>query len=178
MELHDIPYKVAYRPIKYPRIEFKTGELLIVLPFGGNPTLLLDKYKHWIVKQLNFIEECLHEAKDKKLTIRSEEEFRKLIHALANEISAELNVKWNRIYFRNMKTKWASMSPAKNLTVNWSMRYLPEYLIRYVVFHEMVHLIERTHNETFWGIISREFTHYQAMERELFIYWFLISKKE
>jgi len=189
MELHNIPYKVSHRAVKYPRLEFKTGELLIVLPFGAKPDILLDKYKHWIIKQFNFIKGCLEKTKDKKLIIRPEEEFRKLIYFLVDETSRDLSacantdrrVELNHIYFRKMRTKWASLSSAKNLTVNRLMKYLPEYLIRYVIFHELAHVIEKRHNEKFWEIISHKFKNYQKMEREMFIYWFLVSnycKKE
>lgn len=175
MELHDIPYKVSHRAVKYPRLEFKTGKLLIVLPLGAKPDILLDKYKHWIIKQFNFIKGCLDNAKNKKLINRTEEEFRHLIYFLVKETSKELKVELNHIYFRKMKTKWASISSAKNLTVNRLMKYLPENLIRYVIFHELTHIIEKRHNEKFWKIISRKFKNYQKMERDMFIYWFLIS---
>jgi len=176
MELHNIPYKVSHRAVKYPRLEFKTGELLIVLPLGHEPDIVLDKYKNWIIKKFDFIKECLENTKNKKLVTRSEEEFRKLIHSLAKESSKELGVELNHIYFRKMRTKWASLSSKKNLTVNRLMKHLPEYLIRYVIFHEIVHIIEKRHNEKFWEIISHKFKSYQKMEREMFIYWFLIFK--
>jgi hypothetical protein len=34
MALPTIAYKVSHRNIKFPLLEFKTGELLLVLPFG------------------------------------------------------------------------------------------------------------------------------------------------
>ncbi len=175
MELLNIPYKVSHRAVKYPRLEFKTGELLIVLPFGAKPEILLDKYKNWIIKQFNFIKGCLESTENRKLIMRSEEMFRKLIHSLTRETAKELRVELNHIYFRMMRTKWASISPAKNLTINSLAKYLPEYLIRYVIFHELAHIIEKRHNEKFWGIISRKFKNHQKLEREMFIYWFLVS---
>ncbi|MGC8579952.1 MAG: M48 family metallopeptidase [bacterium] len=95
---------------------------------------------------------------------------------LAKETSKELRVELNHIYFRKMRTKWASLSSAKNLTINSLVKHLPEYLIRYVIFHELAHIIEKRHNNKFWEIISRKFKNYQKMEREMFIYWFLIPK--
>jgi len=169
-----IPYKVFYRNVKYPRLEFKTGKLIIILPPGQEPYPLLDKYRHWINKQFNFIKGCIDETKAKKLINRTEEDFKALIYQITNEVSHELRVKFNRIYFRKMKTKWASLSPARNLTINRLMKYLPEHLIRYVIFHEMAHLVEKRHNGKFWEIVSRKFSNYQELERELFIYWFLI----
>ena len=174
MELRNIPYKVSHRAVKYPRLEFKTGELLIVLPLGHKPDVLLEKHKNWILKKLDFIKGCIENSKDKELIDRTEEKFRKLIHSLVKETSKELRVELNHIYFRKMRTKWASLSSAKNLTVNSLVKYLPEYLIRYVIFHELTHIIEKRHNEKFWEIISRKFKNYQEMEREMFIYWFLV----
>ena len=76
-----------------------------------------------------------------------------------------------------MKTKWASCSKKRNLTINTLMKFLPDYLIEYIIFHEIAHLKERKHNENFWKIVSRKFKNYEEMEKELFIYWFLIWKK-
>ncbi|MHA1259789.1 MAG: M48 metallopeptidase family protein [Candidatus Heimdallarchaeaceae archaeon] len=177
MELYNIPYKIFHRAVKYPRLEFKTGELCIVLPLRQKPDVLLEKYKNWIIKRVDFIKECLESAKDKKLSNRTEEEFRKLIYSLTKKTSKDLGVKLNHIYFRKMKTKWASLSSAKNLTANRLMKYLPEYLIRYVIFHELTHIIEKRHNEKFWSVISGRYKNYQKMEKEMFIYWFLIFRK-
>jgi len=172
----NIPYKVSYRAVKYPRLEFKTGELLVILPFEHKPDVILDKYRSWIFDKLEFINECLEQAERKRLLTRSEEEFRNLIHFFVDEASEYLSVKLNRVYFRRMKTKWASLSSAKNLTVNRLMKYLPDNLIKYVIFHEVAHFIERRHNEKFWEIISSRYENHQEMEREMFVYWFKIFR--
>ncbi|TET77115.1 MAG: M48 family peptidase [Candidatus Cloacimonadota bacterium] len=177
MEFSNIPYRVSHRAVKYPRLEFKTGELLIVLPFGHKPDVLLNKHRSWILKKLDFIEGCLERAKDKELIDRTEERFKELVYSLVTKTSKDLGVELNHIYFRKMRTKWASLSSVKNLTVNRLMKYLPEYLIRYVVFHEIAHLIEKRHNDKFWQIISRKYEGYRKMEREMFAYWFLVSKE-
>jgi len=177
MELHNIPYKVSHRAVKYARLEFKTGQLLIVLPFGHKPDILLAKHKDWILKKFDFIKGCLENAKDKELTNRTEEEFKELVYCLVEKVSKDLGVKLNHVYFRKMRTKWASLSSVKNLTINRLMKYLPQYLIRYVVFHEMAHLIEKRHNDKFWQIVSRKYKSYREIEREMFTYWFLISKE-
>lgn len=81
-----------------------------------------------------------------------------------------MKVSVNKIYFRKMKTKWASCSSKKNLTINTLLRYLPKDLIEYVIYHEMAHLVEKRHNERFWKIISHRFPDYKKVEKELFIY--------
>jgi len=176
MEPHSVPYKVSYRAIKYPRLEFKTGELLFILPFGHKHDTLLEKHKGWILKKVNFIKECLNDTSGKELAIRTDEEFKRLVHSIVKKTSQELDVELNGTYFRKMRTKWASISSKKNLTLNILMKYLPDQLIKYVIFHEIAHLIEKRHNETFWVLISQKHNNYQEQERDMFIYWFLISK--
>jgi hypothetical protein len=176
MGLHNIPYKVAYRHVKYPRLEFKTGKLLVVLPFGSRPDVLLDKHKKWILKKIEFIKECLKDAANKRTVERTEREFKGLIYSTAKRTSKELGAELHKIYFRTMKTKWASCSSKRNLTVNTLMKHLPEYLLKYVIFHEIAHLQEKRHNNEFWKKISRKFKNYQDFERDLFVYWFQVSK--
>ena len=178
MELLNVPYSVSHRNVKYPRLEFRTGKLLLVLPFGRKPGPMLDKHKRWILKKISFVEECLKHASDKKLVERTEEEFRELTFSLVKKNLNELGGRLNHIYFRAMKTKWASCSSKRNLTVNLLMKQLPEKLLKYVIFHEIAHLKEKRHNDRFWEIIEKRFNKYQEVERELFVYWFQIANNK
>ena len=175
MELPNIPYKVSHRDVKYPRLEFKTGELLIILPFGQKPDRLLEKHRSWILNKTRFIRECLKDTPTKKLVRRSEEEFKNLILSFVKDASKELGKGLNKVYFRTMRTKWASCSSKRNLTINRLMRFLPEPVLRYVIFHEIVHLKDKKHNDRFWKRISKKFEDYQELEKDLFVYWFKLA---
>ena len=177
MELPNIPHKVSHRGVKYPRLEFKTGELLIILPFGQKPDRLLEKHRSWILNKTRLIKECLKDTPTKKLVRRSEEEFKNLILSFVKDASKELGKGLNKVYFRTMRTKWASCSPKRNLTINRLMRFLPEPVLKYVIFHEIVHLKDKKHNDRFWKRISMKFENYQDLERDLFVYWFQIMKR-
>ena len=179
MELPNIPHRLSYRSVKYPRLEFKTGELLIILPFGHKPDRLLEKHRSWILKKSQFIEDCLRDNSNKKTVERTEEEFKSLICLLAEKASKGLGERLNKIYFRTMRTKWASCSSKRNLTINKLMKYLPDHLLSYVIFHEVVHLKEKRHNDKFWKRISKRFDDYQKLEKDLFVYWFqLVGRLE
>ena len=175
MELRNIPYSVSYRNVKYPRLEFRTGRLLLVLPFGRKPGPILDKHKRWILKKMAFVEECLKHASDKKMVEIPEKEFRERTFSLVKKGLKELGGKLNHIYFRIMRTKWASLSSRRNLTINRLMRHLPENLIKYIIFHEIIHLKEKKHNDRFWDVVSKRFKNYKEIEKDLFVYWFKIS---
>ncbi|MEA2016621.1 MAG: M48 family metallopeptidase [Actinomycetota bacterium] len=120
----------------------------------------------------------MERAMKKELIERADDEFKKLINVITEESSTKLKVKINKIYFRKMKTKWASLSSLKNLTVNKLMRFLPGYLIGYIIFHEAAHVIEKKHNARFWEIIEKRYKNYRQLEGELFEYWFKVLEQE
>ena len=172
----NITYQVYHRKVKYPRLEFKTGELVVILPFGNQPFKLLEKHGSWIDRKSRFIEECLKDAANKEVVKRTDREFRDLVYSYIREASQKFGVRVNQLFFRKMKTKWASCSPKRNLTVNALANFLPDSLIKYVVYHEMTHLIEKRHNDRFWKIMSAEFGICHNFERDLFAYWFRLCE--
>ena len=73
-----------------------------------------------------------------------------------------------------MKTKWASLSVRGNITVNKLAKYLPDHLIKYIVYHEVAHMISRRHDEMFYKILSTFHFDVKHLEEQLFKYWFAI----
>jgi len=174
----DIEYNVDYRDVKYPRLELKTGSLLLVLPKNyKNEVALLEKHKKWLYKKDLTIKAALKEAGNRNLNLnRTNQELKQLVHLIARNIQEQFNFRINKIYFRKMKSKWGSYSSKRNLTINTLLKYLPEKLIEYVIFHEMAHTRERKHNERFWNMIAKKFQDCQTMEKDLLVYWFLVQK--
>jgi hypothetical protein len=170
-------YTIDYRDIKYPRLEFKTGTLQLILPKKyKNHQQLLEKHKKWIHQKQQTIQNALQEAKTRQLSqTRTEKQLKNLVNMCIEQYQSELETKINKTIYRKMKTKWASYSQNKNLTINTLTRYLPQDLVRYIIYHELTHSKERKHNEKFWNIIQDKFHDYTAIEKDLLIYWFLVQ---
>ena len=134
-----IKYQVDYRNVKYPRLEFKTGNLLLILPKDyKDETRILEKHKEWIHKKEQTIKKALEEAKERSLNLtRTDKELKTMTHSIIKRYQEEYNFKINKIFFRRMKTKWASLSSKGNLTINTLLKYLPQKLIQYIIFHEL-----------------------------------------
>jgi len=173
----DLPYRIDYRSVKHARLEFKTGSLLLVLPQKyEDRASVIEKHRDWISKKELIIRRALEEAKERDLILtRGKEQFRIQVRSIIERYNEEFNFTINRIYFRRMRTKWGSYSPKRNLTINTLLKHLPDKLIEYVIFHEMVHSQERKHNEKFWRMISKKFNDPGKQENDLLIYWFLIQ---
>jgi len=172
-------YTLDYRNVKHPRLEYKTGTLLLILPkHYKSEKQTLEKYQNWIQKKQLTINKALEEAKTKTINqTRTDKELRNLVKQNTQNYQTELNTRINKIYFKKMKTKWASHSKNRNLTINTLLKYLPESTIEYIIYHEIAHSIERKHNENFWNLINRKFKDYSIKERDLLTYWFLIQKR-
>ena len=175
---NELGYTIAYRNVKHPRLEFKTGTLLLILPkTHQNPQQTLEKYKKWIQRKQQTINKALQEAKTKTINqTRTEKELKALSNALVQTYQKELNTHINKIIYRKMKTKWASHSCNNNLTVNTLLKYLPNDVIEYIIYHEITHSLERKHNERFWRLINKKFPDYETKEKDLLTYWFIIQK--
>jgi hypothetical protein len=173
-------YTAVYRNVKHPRLEFKTGTLLMILPkTGWTPEQVLEKYGKWITRKQETINTAIQQTtKTSLIKTRTEKMLRTLVNRYVEAAQKELNTKINKIYFKKMKTKWASHSKNSNLTINTLLKFLPEDLISYIIYHEIAHNIERKHNETFWNLINRKHPDYQTKEKNLLTYWFLIQKTQ
>ncbi len=55
----------------------------------------------------------------------------------------------------NQNSRWASATPAhKSIRLSHKLQGMPEWVVDYVILHEMAHLIEPTHNASFWELLT------------------------
>ena len=173
-------YQTEYRKVKHPRLEFKTGILKLIVPKDWKETEaeLLLKHEKWIMSKHDQIEVSLDRSEGEQLKVKRDiNSFKGFVRKTLDEYLSPLKVEIKRLDFKTMKTKWASCSQNRIITVNTLMRYLPDNLVRYVLFHEISHLEERKHNKHFWNIIEKKFKNPKSKEQDLMMYWFLIQKQ-
>ena len=170
-------YTVEYRNVKHPRLEFKTGNLLMILPkTGWTPEQVLEKYGGWIKRKQVTINAAIQQSTERTIIkTRTEKMLKTLVNRFAETSQRDLKTKINKVYYKKMKTKWASHSRNNNLTINTLLKYLPEALISYIIYHETAHNLERKHSENFWNLIKKKFPDHNVKENELLTYWFLIQ---
>jgi predicted metal-dependent hydrolase len=118
-----------------------------------------------------------------KLTVRpgsDAQQRAEVIHAwhksLLHEALPPLIRKWERkldvsvshYFLQKMKTKWGSCnSRAGHIRLNTELVKKPKDLLEYVVIHEMVHLLEPTHNERFVAILGECWPQWRESRQEL-----------
>jgi len=159
-------------------MEIENGVLSLILPFHFSAEQqLIERHRKWIIRQLDRFKE-IH-ALSGTISLRrnlGENEFRTLAAEKINRFCGELNVGVGSISFRKLKGRWGSCSSDGKITVNTFLRFLPDRLIDYILFHEVAHRIEKGHNRNFHTIMENRFGNKEVMEKELAAYWHIFSQ--
>ncbi len=77
------------------------------------------------------------------------------------ELSFEVGLPFNKISIRGQKTRWASCSTHKDISLNYKLLFLPPELVRYVFVHELCHTIHMNHSKSFWRLVGEKQANYQ-----------------
>ncbi len=79
-----------------------------------------------------------------------------------------LGVTVEQFTVRKMKTKWGSCSPTSNtIRLNLELAKKPPACLEYIVVHEMVHLLEPTHNSRFIAFMDQFMPQWRFHREEL-----------
>ena len=69
---------------------------------------------------------------------------------------------------KQMKTRWGSCNiRARRIWLNLALINKPVYLLEYVIVHELVHLLERQHNDKFKAYMSKYLPDWRLYREEL-----------
>ena len=79
-----------------------------------------------------------------------DEAHREIVHR-ADMKAQQLGRQRGRITVRDQRTRWGSCSAVGNLNFSWRLIIAPEWVLDYVVAHEIAHLAEMNHEKRFWG---------------------------
>jgi hypothetical protein len=73
---------------------------------------------------------------------------------LLRELAARHGIAVNRVTIRNQRSRWGSCSPDRNITLNWRLMLLPDFVREYVLLHELMHCRELNHSPRFWRSVA------------------------
>ncbi|GAB1449105.1 SprT family zinc-dependent metalloprotease [Bacteroidota bacterium] len=95
-------------------------------------------------------------------------ELKAILAELVPKWEAVLHVKVNQVNVQTMKTKWGSCNTNNgNVRFNSELAKKPVACIEYVVVHELLHLIERKHNDSFRAYLDKYLPNWQALREQL-----------
>lgn len=107
----------------------------------------------WLENQLEHLADI-----DKNLTglpPLPKEEAKAILRKRTEELAQKFNLPYNRIAFRQQKTRWGSCSFKGNINLNLRLYFLPSELQDYVILHELAHTRYHNHGPQFWQLLDQ-----------------------
>lgn len=96
------------------------------------------------------------------------EELKKQIPSIIDKWEKVLNVNVANWQVRQMKTKWGSCNiEKKRIWINLELAKKPEQCLEYIIVHEMVHFLERLHNDRFLYFMDTYLPTWKQLKTEL-----------
>ena len=96
------------------------------------------------------------------------QQVRDALPALLTKWEPLLKVKAKRVFVQRMKTKWGSCTPkAGYIRLNTDLAKKPPQALEYIVVHELVHLLEPSHNERFVALMDLYLPNWQHLRKQL-----------
>lgn len=77
------------------------------------------------------------------------------------QLSKKLNFPYNKLYIRDERNKWGNCSNEKNISLNWKLIKAPEYVIDYIIIHELLHTVVMSHTNKFWTLLKSYYPDYK-----------------
>lgn len=82
--------------------------------------------------------------------------------------AATLGVRVAGYHLQRMKTRWGSCNhEARTIRLNTELATKPRDLLEYVIVHELLHLVDRTHGPRFQRLLDRHYPAWREARQEL-----------
>ena len=93
-------------------------------------------------------------AHSKKLKIWIKDQLLKKVTSNVSRISNQLDVKTNNIKLSNSFSSWGYCNSNRDISINWRLAFSPNYVLNYIIAHELCHLREFNHGKNFWSLVD------------------------
>lgn len=96
------------------------------------------------------------------------EQLREAVPPLLARWQPRLGVRVERFFVQRMKTKWGSCNhKARTIRLNTELAKKPAECLEYIVLHELVHLLEPTHNARFAALTEKFMPNWEFCRQRL-----------
>ena len=166
---------VRRKNMKNVRLRVKAdGTVSISAPYGVPQRTLeqtVERSADWIARKR---EELANTPQARAETASAEEQraWRAVVEAavplLLEKWEPVIGVRVKKLAYRNMKSRWGSCQPATGrVCINTRLALYPMECLEYVVVHELVHMLEPSHNARFKALMSEFLPDWKQRQKRL-----------
>ncbi|MBN1153629.1 M48 family metallopeptidase [candidate division KSB1 bacterium] len=148
------------------------GELIIEYPSRvgyKHARMFVLENKDWFIKR----NRALRKRFDSEIHIQrfkmspKSDQAKKIIMERVAQLACSNGFFIKRVSVRNQKSRWGSCSSKNNINLNINLIQLPDHLMDYVIFHELVHTHVRNHGPNFWKELNKYVNEGKKIDTEL-----------
>jgi len=96
---------------------------------------------------------------------------RQTIFPVAQSLAEKHQLELGALMVKSQRTRWASCSGSKNLSLNTKLLFLAPELVRYVLIHELCHTVHLNHSNEFWRLVACHEPAYRVLDQQLREAW-------
>ena len=98
----------------------------------------------------------------------TEQQMLELLPGMIEKWEGVIGLSASRIRIKRMRSRWGSCNPrTRKITLNLELAKKPAHCLEYVIVHELVHLVERSHNQNFKSLMSHYLPRWKVIRKEL-----------
>lgn len=149
------------------------GSVVLTSPFGIEQSMvekfITDK-KQWVLKKIQFfksVESRTTQTFSHKDYLENKDKVLALVQERIRFYTKVYDFSYNKIFIKNLKSRWGSCSRKQNLNLNYKIVFLPLIYQDYIIVHEMCHLKEFNHSERFWTLVEKSIPNYLEIKKDL-----------
>jgi len=144
---------VDYRPTDSRRatVMERRGRRLLIYGDTDNVTVCKQVLRRWLSR-------------------KAHEHLAPWLRQLADENGFQLG----RVLVKSQRTRWASCSHRRTISINQKCLFLPSDLVRYVFIHELCHTIFLNHSGQFWALLHKHDSNFNQADSALRTAWKLV----
>ncbi len=144
-QLARVPQPIALKPGAH--IPFRGREHLIVRHEGGRGLAMHDAEAYVI----RIGGDDAHAPRRVQDFLKREA--RKLLEERSRDYAARIDSRVRAVTVRDTASRWGSCSANKTISYCWRLILAPDFVLDYVVAHEVAHLREMNHGPRFWRLV-------------------------
>lgn len=161
--LESIP--VFRRDVKRLVLRVRNGVPQIIAPLFTPENVIasfLVKNLEWLGRSLTSAAEA--EAKRMNFSREMLPLFRARLQAVADECESRMGIRASGYQIKVMKSRWGSCSPlSRRISINFALAPFDDSALRYVVIHELAHILHPDHSPRFWATVEKYCPDYRVL---------------
>jgi len=127
----------------------EAGRTVVLIPAAFSPA----EERRWVAQMVAKLQT---REERRRRSLGGDDELMTRARALSAEhldgLAEPASVRW----VDNQHRRWGSCTPAdRSIRLSSRLRTMPEYVVDYVLVHELVHLLEPGHDDRFWALVAR-----------------------